>query len=152
MNSKSLDTTSDQSAVRWGPTPLDDAAAIRGVLIVAARAGKAVTYSELLGVLGHHFTRSRMRVVCRTLDVIDVAARAAGEPELAVLVVRASDGLPGHGWWVDRERLHGYSGRWTGPEAARYIQDRQSLAFKYWRARDGKRVKPAAVRPSCAPC
>jgi hypothetical protein len=118
----------------WRQTHLEDAAGIRAVLIVAAHAGKDVTYSELLGVLGHRFTRPRMRVLCRTLDTIDVAARASGEPELAVLVVRQSDRLPGQGWWVDRERLLGYSGRWTGPEAVRFVRDRQRLAFDYWRA------------------
>ena len=41
-----------------------------------------------------------MRQLCKTLGAVDEEAAARGEPELAVLVVRQSDGLPGQGWWV----------------------------------------------------
>ena len=57
-----------------------------------------------------------MRAVCKTLDEVDKRAAARGEPELAVLVVRESDGLPGQGWWTGRTD---YTGLWTGPEATR---------------------------------
>ena len=60
----------------------------------------SLTYSELLAQLGHGFSRPKMRALCKTLGAVDEEAEARGEPELAVLVVRQSDGLPGQGWWV----------------------------------------------------
>ncbi len=113
-----------------------DVARVRGLLIAAARRGKPISYSELLDRLGHRFTRPKMRALCRTLDAIDVAGAAAGEPDLAVLVVRESDGLPGQGWWVDgRPRREGYEGTWTGPHATAFVRGLQERAFAHW-ARD----------------
>ena len=76
-------------------------------------------------MLGHGFSRPKMRAVCKTLAAVDAEAEARGEPELAVLVVRQSDGLPGQGWWVDGgAAAHGYDGPWEGPEAAAFIAAR----------------------------
>src|SRR3546814_3609530 len=58
-----------------------------------------VSYSELLGDLGFRFTRPKMRAVCKTLAEVDRLCAAGGQPDLAVLVVRESDRLPGQGWW-----------------------------------------------------
>ena len=64
-----------------------------------------------------------MRALCKVLAVVDDEAAALGEPGLAVLVVRQSDGLPGQGWWVgDAAMLHGYDGPWEGPQAAQADQ------------------------------
>ena len=108
---------------------------IRAHLIAAARAGAPLTYSELLEQLGHSFSRPKMRALCKVLTVIDEEAAASGEPELAVLVVRQSDGLPGQGWWVGSWEQHRFSGDWTGPEAHRLIERLQRAAFAYWQAR-----------------
>lgn len=105
---------------------------IRALLIAAARAGHDLSYSEVLQALGHRFTRPRMRSLCRLLDAIDASGAAAGEPELAVLVVRESDRLPGQGWWVGRRDA---PPAWTGPQAAAYVQGIQARAFAWWRAR-----------------
>lgn len=111
-----------------------DVPRVRGLLIEAARDERALSYSELLGALGHRFTRPKMRAVCRTLDAIDEAAIAAGEPELAVLVVRESDRLPGQGWWGGaRAFVLGYDGPWTGPQAMTLVRAQQQIAFDYWR-------------------
>lgn len=112
------------------PDPIADAALIRGHIVDAAREGRALSYSELLNLLGHRFTRPRMRAVCKTLDRIDAEAAAAGEPELAVLVVRESDGLPGQGWWTGR---HDWDGLWTGDAATAHVRAIQRRAFAYWR-------------------
>lgn len=106
---------------------LGDVVRVRALLIEAAREGRALSYSELLGKLGHRFTRPRMRAVCKTLDAIDHEGAAAGEPELAVLVVREGDGLPGQGWWVGRD-----APTWEGPAARAYVDERQRAAFDYW--------------------
>jgi hypothetical protein len=110
---------------------------VRAILVSAAKAGESITYSEVLAFLGHQFTRPKMRALCKVLAVIDDEATEAGEPELAVLVVRQSDGLPGQGWWVGGARLHGYEGLWTGPQAARLVKKLQRQAFDYWRERAG---------------
>lgn len=113
-------------------TPLSDVGAVRALLIAAARARREMSYSELLMELGHRFTRPKMRALCRTLDVIDEKGRETGEPELAALVVRESDRLPGQGWWVGKVNRLGYEGPWTGKEAAAFVKRRQKLAFAYW--------------------
>lgn len=113
-------------------TPLSDIAAVRALLIAAAKARRDVSYAELLMELGHRFSRPKMRALCRTLDAIDETGREAGEPELAALVVRESDRLPGQGWWVGKVYRLGYEGPWTGKEALAFVQARQKLAFDYW--------------------
>jgi hypothetical protein len=117
---------------------LADPAEVRRLLIESAAAGEAVTYSELLNALGHAFTRPKMRALCKVLGAIDDEAAERGEPELAVLVVRQSDGLPGQGWWVaGGAMLHGYDGLWTGPEAMALVRKLQRQAFRYWGERTG---------------
>jgi len=111
---------------------------VRAHLVAAARAGTALSYGELLEHLGYRFTRPKMRALCAMLGEIDRDAGARGEPELAVLVVRASDGLPGQGWWVaGGARSRGYEGPWEGPEAARFIRSVQAETFAWWQSQDG---------------
>ena len=115
---------------------LADPEEVRAILIAAARAGEAISYSEVLGLLGHDFTRPKMRALCKVLSFVDDDAEARGEPELAVLVVRQSDGLPGQGWWVGGAKKHGYTGLWEGPRAAKLIRKLQGRAFEHWAGRD----------------
>ena len=113
-----------------------DAAHIEALLQASARAGQAMTYAQVLNAIGMSFSRPKMRALCKLLDDIDTRARGRREPELAVLVVRASDGLPGQGWWVGgRPRRDGYAGAWEGPEAAAYIAKVQREAVDFWRDR-----------------
>ena len=112
---------------------LADPEEVRAHLIGCAAAGEAITYSELLERLGFAFSRPKMRALCTVLTKIDQDAAIAGEPELAVLVVRQSDGLPGQGWWVGCSETHGYSGLWEGPDARKLIDRLQGVAFDYWR-------------------
>ena len=115
---------------------ISDPVEVRAHLVAAAAAGHALTYSELLAMLGHGFSRPKMRAVCKTLAAVDAEAEARGEPELAVLVVRQSDGLPGQGWWVGGATLHGYHGPWEGLEAAAFIARLQQKTFDYWAMAD----------------
>lgn len=117
---------SDTAGLLAGPVE------VRAILVAAAKAGEAITYSELLGLLGHDFTRPKMRALCKVLAFVDDEAAERGEPELAVLVVRQSDGLPGQGWWIGGAKKHGYTGEWEGPKAARLIRKVQRTAFDYW--------------------
>jgi hypothetical protein len=112
-----------------------DPAEIRTLLIEAASARQVFTYGALLNLLGHTFTRPLMRQLCKVLDRIDEDGRVAGEPGLAVLVVRQSDGLPGQGWFVSRTDVYDdLPLEWEGPEARAYTQARQAEAFDYWEA------------------
>ena len=112
--------------------PLFSPDAVRALLVAAAREGRAVSYSEVLADLGHRFTRPKMRALCAVLGKVDEAGAAAGEPELAVLVVRESDGLPGQGWWVGSDLRYGHDGDWTGPAARALVRELQGAAFDYW--------------------
>jgi hypothetical protein len=114
---------------------LADPHEVRAILVASARAGEAISYSETLALLGHHFTRPKMRALCKVLAFVDDEAEEHGEPKLAVLVVRQSDGLPGQGWWVGGAKKHGYAGPWEGPRAARLIRKLQRQAFDFWAGR-----------------
>jgi hypothetical protein len=97
-----------------------------------------LSYGELLERLGYSFSRPKMRALCKILGAVDEDAAARGEPELAVLVVRQSDGLPGQGWWVSGGgRQRGYEGLWEGPDAARFIRGVQAETFAWWQSRSG---------------
>jgi len=115
---------------------LADPLEVRAILVAAARGGEPISYSEVLGLLGHHFTRPKMRALCKVLSFVDDEAEARGEPELAVLVVRQADRLPGQGWWVGGSKKHGYIGEWEGPKAARLIRKLQRQAFEFWAGRE----------------
>ena len=138
--------------------PLATPGEVRLHLIAAAREGRSITYSELLEQLGYSFSRPKMRQLCAILSAVDQEAEACGEPELAVLVVRQSDGIPGQGWWVEQARHgagttadcggqsaparggvrdRGYVGRWEGPEAAGFIASVQAQAFAFWQCHSG---------------
>jgi len=108
---------------------------VRAHLVAAARTGVALSYGALLEQLGYSFSRPKMRQLCAILGAVDQDAGARGEPELAVLVVRQSDGIPGQGWWTGGGwRSRGYQGPWEGPEAARFIAAVQAETFAYWQA------------------
>lgn len=116
---------------------------VRAHLIAAARAGVALTYSEVLERLGYAFSRPKMRALCAILAYVDEDAAGRGEPELAVLVVRQSDGIPGQGWWVaGGARNRGYEGPWEGPSARRFIEAVQAETFAFWASRNGTGQRP----------
>jgi hypothetical protein len=115
---------------------LADPAEVRSILVASAQAGESITYSEVLALLGHRFTRPKMRALCKVLTFIDDEAEERGEPELAVLVVRQSDGLPGQGWWIGGAPSHNYTGLWEGPGAAKLIRKVQRQTFEFWAGRE----------------
>ena len=127
--------------------PISDAATVRRLLVEAAKARRDTSYANLLDMMGHRFSRPKMRALCKTLGAVDDAAVAAGEPELAVLVVRQTDRLPGDGWWVGGAARLGYLGLWAGPEAVKFIRRRQKLAFDYWAGPE----KPKTAKAKKAP-
>ena len=126
--------------------PISDVPAVRAILVAAAKEGRAVSYAGVLDALGHRFSRPKMRALCRTLDAVDAQATAAGEPELAVLVVREADRLPGQGWWVGKVQQVEYEGLWTGEQAQAFVRKQQKIVFDYWRGRKRK-AKPQPKKP-----
>ena len=111
---------------------LADPAEVRAHLIATAKAGSAITYSAMLGHLCFAFSLPKMRALCAVLGTVDREAEALGEPELAVLVVRQSDGLPGQGWWVaGGAENHGHVGDWEGAAARRLVERLQEPSTKY---------------------
>ena len=115
---------------------LADPAEVRAILVASAQAGLPISYGEILGLLGQRFTRPKMRALCKVLGPVDEEAAERGEPELAVLVVRQSDGLPGQGWWIEGAKKHGYTGLWEGPKAAKLIRKLHRQAFEFWAGRE----------------
>jgi len=110
---------------------------VRAHLVAAAMAGHPLTYAELLERLGFAFSRPRMRQLCVLLDAVDSSGAARGEPELAALVVRQSDGLPGQGWWIGAARRYRHDGAWEGAEAARFVAARQRATIRHWQSDNG---------------
>ncbi len=111
---------------------LMDVDAITMLLRDAAREGRTYSYSELLLLLGVSFTRPKMRALCKILDAIDADADVRGEPELAALVVREGDNIPGQGWWLGR---YDFVGEFESHAARKYLKDVQQKAFDYWQVR-----------------
>jgi hypothetical protein len=109
---------------------LFDVDQVEALLQACARDAQPISYSSALMALGYRFSRPKMRALCVVLTTVDDRAKSRSEPELAVLVVRESDHLPGQGWWVGRTQ---YKGLWEGPEAQKYIQRLQQKTFRYWR-------------------
>ena len=124
------DAKTEQPSPSW--RRLFDIGLIEAVLQDAARHKTALSYAATLNSLGYDFSRPKMRALCTALNEVDARARTRGEPPLAVLVVRASDKLPGAGWWIDKDR-RSYRGATVGSEALAYIKRKQAEAFKYWR-------------------
>ncbi len=102
------------------------------VLIQAARERRPVTYGQLLGYFERKVTRITVGALCRDLGLVCRRVEARGGPDLAVLVVRKSDGLPGEGYFTALRREGGYRGPSTGPLAARTIARRQAAVFAYY--------------------
>lgn len=130
--------------------PSLDPTDVTAILHGAARARTPLTYAEVLNALGMAFSRPKMRALCVVLDDVDAAERGAGRVALAVLVVRASDGLPGQGWWLSRRgdagngaaengdtASGGWAGYFVGPAAAAYVAAAQRAVFDFWADRAG---------------
>ena len=108
---------------RGARSTLVDVDELEKLLIAAARARRSLTYAEVLAHFGMRITPRRVYALCRDLGAVCERNRARGEPELAVLVVRKSDRLPGDG---------AYDGPATGPAAATFIRREAERVFAYW--------------------
>jgi hypothetical protein len=105
---------------------------LEGLLIAAARARQSLTYAEVLAHFGIRITPRRVFALCRDLGAVCERNRARREPELAVLVVRKADRLPGEGFFHSLWRDGAYDGPATGPVAEAFIRQETERAFAHW--------------------
>lgn len=104
------------------------------VLIRAALEGRTLTYGELLAFFERRVTRITVAALCRDLGRIDERRAGEGWPDLACLVVRKADGLPGEGYFASLRREGAYAGPSTGPAAEAFVAGRQARAGAWARA------------------
>ena len=108
---------------------------LEALLVEAARARRSLTYAEVLAHFGIRITPRRVFALCRDLGAVCARNRARGEPELAVLVVRKADRLPGEGFFHSLWRDGAYDGPATGPTAAAFIRRETEKVFAHWAGR-----------------
>jgi len=105
------------------------------VLVKAAAEERTLTYGQLLAFFDRRVTPVTVAALCRDLGHACRRIEAEGGPDLACLVVRKSDGLPGEGYFTACRAEGSYDGPTTGAEAERFIRTRQQAAFAYARGR-----------------
>ena len=105
------------------------------VLIQAAREGRPVTYGQVLAFFGWKVTQVTVGALCRDLGRVAERRRGEGWPDLACLVVRKSDGLPGEGYFTSLRAEQSYAGPSTGPAAEAFVRARQRAARRWAEAR-----------------
>ncbi len=105
------------------------------LLIEAASERRTLAYSDVLTHFGKRTTPIRVFALCRDLGEVSERNRLRGEPELAVLVVRKTDRLPGEGFFRGAWQEGRYDGPATGPRAKMFIDELTATVFEYWRAR-----------------
>src|ERR687897_3069035 len=106
-----------RSSCRRGGVRMVDIDKLEALLIGAARAQRSMTYAEVLAHFGIRIAPRRVFALCRDLGAVCERNRGRGEPELAVLVVRKADRLPGEGFFHSLWRDGAYDGPATGPAA-----------------------------------
>lgn len=109
-----------------------DIDALEDLLITAACERRTLAYSEVLAHFEKRVTPIRVYALCRDLGVVSERNRERREPELAVLVVRKTDRLPGEGFFHSAWKDGSYEGPATGPAARAYIDGLTERVFSYF--------------------
>lgn len=102
------------------------------LLVGAARTGRTLTYAEVLRHFDQAVAPRRVYALCRDLGEVCRRNRQRGEPELAVLVVRKSDRLPGAGFFRSVWQDGTYDGPESGFPAQAFIREQQDLVFAFF--------------------
>jgi len=105
-----------------------DADALERVLVRAAREGRAVSYRQLLAMAGRRVGPANVRALVRVLAEVCRRSEAKGEPDLACLVVRERDGLPGEGYFT----AEATSGAPRDGDRRARVARAQAAAFAFW--------------------
>jgi hypothetical protein len=122
----------DKGSRRSNRASLVDVDELEKLLITAAQAQRSLSYAEVLAHFGMRITPRRVFALCRDLGAVCERNRARGEPDLAVLVVRKADRLPGEGFFHGLWRDGAYDGPATGPAAEAYIRAQTEEVFAHW--------------------
>ena len=101
------------------------------LLIGAALDRRPVTYGALLRASGFRVGPRNVAALCRDLGRVQARLAALGAPDLACLVVRAADGLPGVGWFAAERAEGAYTGPAVGPAALAHLRACQERAYAW---------------------
>jgi hypothetical protein len=101
------------------------------LLLAAARARRPVTYGQLLRFFERRVTPINVRALCRDLGRVGDRLAPHGAPDLACLVVRKENGLPGEGWFGYARQELGYDGPSEGPQARDFVAACQERAGRF---------------------
>lgn len=137
-----LDVAGGRSSLR---SAAHEPAALRDLLVGAARQRETVTYSELAEVLGVEISGPHWAApIGRLLERVSEDEAAAGRPMLSAIVVAKGSKLPGGGFFRLGQRL-----RFTAPG-----EDEKAFALRqirevndYWAAH-GEKSPPTPDRPA----
>jgi hypothetical protein len=113
------------------------------VLIQAALEERPVTYGQVLAFFGWKVTQVTVGALCRDLGRVEERRAAEGWPDLACLVVRKSDHLPGEGYFASLRSAGLYQGPSVGPAAEAFVRSRQQRAAHWARERAGSTRSPS---------
>ena len=120
-------------------------------LIAAARERRPVTYGRLLAYFERRVTRITVGALCRDLGRLESRREAEGWPELACLVVRKADGLPGGGYFASLRAGGAYDGPDTGPVAEALLHRRQAAAYAWAAGLEGTTERAGGARSGGPP-
>jgi hypothetical protein len=112
------------------------------LLIRAALDGRAVTYGEVLAFFERRVTRITVAALCKDLGRVDDRRAAEGWPDLACLVVRKADGLPGEGYFTALRQAGAYAGPNVGEPAHAFVAGRQARARAWALGRAAGTARP----------
>jgi hypothetical protein len=101
------------------------------ILIQAALERRPVTYGQLLAYFEWGVTQITVAALCRDLGRVADRREGSGWPDLACLVVRKSDGMPGEGYFASLRAEGAYAGPSLGPAAEGFVRSRQERAFAW---------------------
>ena len=108
-----------------------DTEKLERVLLRVARDRETITYGELLAFFERRVTRITVGALCKDLGVVCRKVEGEGAPDLACLVVRKSDGLPGEGYFQSLRDEGSYDGPSEGEPARTELRRRQERAYDY---------------------
>jgi len=115
------------------------------VLVAAALDRWPLTYGQVLAYFERRVTRITVGALCRDLGRLEQAREAQRLPELACLVVRKADRLPGEGYFASLREEGTYAGPSQGPEAEACLRRRQEAAFGWAAEAERRRTDEAAA-------
>jgi hypothetical protein len=104
-----------------------------------------------LRAFGRRPAPRNVAALCRDLGRLEALLRPRGVPDLACLVVRAADGLPGVGWFASERRGGAFEGPLDGPAARVHLRTCQERAFAWAATLRTGTIRAEALPPAARP-